>query len=123
MKTLVYMLLLAVFAMTALAADVTGKWSGSFAPEGQDPSNAFVILKQSGEALTGSAGPEEGEQWPLSDGKIQGNKITGNVTSPDGVVYKLDLVLEGDHIKGDIAAAREGQTPIKAKLDVTRVKS
>jgi hypothetical protein len=122
MRTLVCTLAILLFAVTAMAADVTGKWSGSFAPEGQDPSNAFVILKQSGTTLTGTAGPEQGEQWPLTNGKIEGNKITGDVTSPDGVVYKLNLVLEGDRIKGDVNATREGQA-IKAKVDLGRVKS
>jgi hypothetical protein len=122
MKTLVCTLAIALFAMTAMAADVTGKWSGSFSPEGQNPSNAFVILKQTGTTVTGSAGPDEGQQWPLTNGKIQGNKITGDVTSPDGIVYKLDLVLENDRIKGDADATREGQT-MKAKVDLGRVKS
>jgi hypothetical protein len=122
MKTLVCTLAIALFAMTAMAADVTGKWSGSFSPEGQNPSNAFVILKQTGTTVTGSAGPDEGQQWPLTNGKIQGNKITGDVTSPDGIVYKLDLVLENDRIKGDANATREGQT-MKAKVDLGRVKS
>jgi hypothetical protein len=122
MKTLVCALLTAVFAVTALAADVTGKWSGSFAPEGHDPSNAFMILKQAGTTLTGSAGPDEGEQWPISNGKIDGGKITGDLTAPDGAVYKLDLVLDSEHIKGDVSMTREGETR-KAKLDVTRVKS
>jgi hypothetical protein len=122
MKTLVYTLLIALFTMTAMAADVTGKWSGSFAPEGQDPSNAFVILKQTGTTLTGSAGPDEGQQWPLSNGKITGNKITGDVTSPEGMVFKLDLVLEGDHIKGAVNSTRDGQT-MKATVDLTRKKT
>ena len=122
MKTLVCTLLIALFAMTAMAADVTGKWKGSFAPEGQDPSGAFAILKQSGTTLTGTAGPEEDRQWPLVNGKVVGNKVTGEVTSPDGIVFKLDLVLEGDHLKGDVNGMRDGQ-PMKAKIDLTRVKS
>jgi hypothetical protein len=122
MKTLVCAFLIALFAMTARAADVTGKWSGTFTPEGQDPSSAFVILKQTGATLTGSAGPDEGQQWPLANGKIAGNKITGEVTSPDGMVYKLDLVVEGDRIKGNVIATREGQS-MKGKVEVTRQKS
>ena len=122
MKTLVCTLLIALFAMTAMAADVTGKWKGSFAPEGQDPSGAFAILKQSGTTLTGTAGPEEDRQWPLVNGKVVGNKVTGEVTSPDGIVFKLDLMLEGDHLKGDVNGMRDGQ-PMKAKIDLTRVKS
>ena len=122
MKTLICTLLTAVFAMTALAADVTGKWAGSFAPEGQDPSNAVVFLKQTGTSVTGSAGPDDGQQWPLSDGKLVGNKLTGTVSSPDGMIFKLDLTLEGDHIKGDVLMTHDGET-MKGKIDVTRVKS
>jgi len=122
MKTLVCALLTALFAMTAMAADVTGKWTGTFTPEGQNPGNCYVVLKQSGTTITGTAGPDENQQWPLTNGKAQGNKITGEVSSPDGAIYKLDLVLEGEHIKGDVTATVGGQA-MKAKLDVTRAKS
>jgi hypothetical protein len=122
MKTTACTLLLALSAMTALAADVTGKWSGTFAPEGQNPSGAYVVLKQSGETLTGSAGPEETQQWPIANGKIQGNKITGTVTSPEGMVFKLDLTVDGDRIKGDVTGTQEGQV-MKGKVDLARVKS
>jgi len=122
MKTLVCALLIGAFAMTALAADLTGKWTGSFVPEGQDSSPAVVFLKQSGSSVTGSAGPDEGQQWPLSDGKLVGNKLTGTVKSPDGLLFKLDLTFNGDRISGDVAMIQDGQT-IKAKIDVTRAKS
>ena len=122
MKTLVCTFLFAMFAMTALAADVTGKWTGSFSPEGQDPSNATVILKQTGTSVTGSAGPDEGQQWPLTNGKLVGNKLTGEVSSPDGMVFKLDLTLDGDRITGEVAMTHDGQT-MKGKIDLTRAKS
>jgi hypothetical protein len=122
MKTLVCTFLFAVFAMTALAADVTGKWTGTFSPEGQDSSSAIVLLKQTGTSVTGSAGPDEGTQWPLSDGKIVGNKLTGTVSSPDGMIFKLDLTLDGDRISGDVAMTHDGQT-MKGKIDITRAKS
>ena len=122
MKTLGCILLIALFATTALAADATGKWSGTFAPEGQDPSGAFCVLKQSGTALTGTAGPDEGQQWPITNGKIAGNKITGDVNAPEGLVYKMNLVLEGDQIKGEVTVTRDGQA-MKGKLELTRRKS
>jgi hypothetical protein len=122
MRTLVCTLLFSLFALTALAADATGKWSGTFAPEGDNPSGAFVVLKQTGTTLTGTAGPDESQQWPIKNGKITGNKITGEVASPEGMVFKLDLTLEGDKIKGDVNATRDGQ-PMKATVDLTRQKS
>ena|SRR5947209_7823227 len=122
MKILVCTMMIAALALTAMAADVSGKWTGTFAPEGQDGGAAFMVLKQSGSTLTGSAGPDENQLWPISDGKIDGNKITGQVTSPDGAVYKFSLTLDGDHIKGSIDVSAGGQT-MKGVLDVKRAKS
>jgi hypothetical protein len=122
MKILVCTLIIAALAITAMAADVSGKWTGTFTPEGQDAGQAFMILKQSGTTLTGSAGPDENQQWPISTGKVEGNKISGQVTSPDGAIYKFVLTLEGDHIKGNVEANANGQS-IKGMLDVTRAKS
>ena len=121
MKTLVCALLIAVCAMTAMAADVSGKWSGTFTPDGQDPQPAFLILKQAGTSVTGSGGPDESQQWPISNGKVAGSRITGDVTGPDGTVYSVDLTLEGDHLKGELSFKREGQAA-KAKMDVARAK-
>jgi hypothetical protein len=122
MKTFVCTLIIAALAMTAMAADVSGKWSGTFTPEGQDASAAFMVLKVSGTTLTGSAGPDENQQWPISGGRVEGNKLSGQVTSPDGATYKFTLMVEGEHIKGPVEANAAGQT-IKGQLDVTRAKS
>jgi hypothetical protein len=122
MKTLVCALWIALCAVTAFAADATGKWSGTFTPEGQDPSSAFIVLKQTGASVTGTGGPNEERQWPITNGKIQGNRFTGECTSPEGAVYKLDIVIDGDKANGEITFSREGQ-PAKAKIELSRVKS
>ena len=64
MRVLSCILLLLALAMTAAAADVTGKWSGTLAMIGADgkpeaPNSAYMIVKQSGSTLTGSGGPDE----------------------------------------------------------------
>jgi hypothetical protein len=122
MKSLVFTILFALCAMTAFA-DATGKWTGTFTPEGQEPQTAYVILKQDGASLTGSGGPNESEQWPIAKGKVEGNRVTGEVTSPEGDVYKLDLMIDGDKAKGEVTGIHEGQAVIKAKIQLTRVKS
>jgi hypothetical protein len=108
-------------ALTAAAADTSGKWSGSFTPENGDAGSAYVILKQSGTTLTGSAGPNANEQWPGLQGKVSGNRISFQVKSAtDGTVYKCDLSLDGDHLKGDVTfTSAEGQSG-KAKLELAR---
>jgi hypothetical protein len=125
MKTLACVCILLFAVMTLSAADISGKWSGSFTmtnAEGEThEGNAFVIFKQNGTEITGSGGPDENQQWPISKGKIEGDKITFEVQS-DGPLYKVSLTLDGDHIKGEATVVEEGQPANKAKVDLTRVK-
>ena len=126
MKVFACFLLLGL-ALSAAAADVTGKWSGSFnmtRPNGESKeSGALLDLKQTGSEITGTVGPDEGERYPISKGKIEGNKITLESAPTDhDPAIKFELVLEGDHIKGNASASKEGET-LKATLDLTRVKS
>jgi hypothetical protein len=124
MKIFVCFLLMLGMTLSATAADVNGKWSGTFNVTGPDgevkEETAFLVLKQNGSELTGTAGPREEEQFPIQKGKIEGDKITLEVTT-EGTVIKFDLVLAGDHIKGDANGTHDGQA-MKAKLDVTRQK-
>ena len=66
---------LCFFALIAIALaipadiDVSGKWSGSFVRIGpernRDTSSALFIQKQTGGEITGTTGPNDGEQFPL----------------------------------------------------------
>jgi hypothetical protein len=124
MKILVCFLLMLGLTLSATAADVNGKWSGSFnvtRPDGEvKDDTAFFVLKQNGSELTGTVGPREDEQFPIQNGKVEGDKITLEA-SANGSVIKFELVLAGDHIKGDANGTHDGE-PLKAKLDLTRVK-
>ena len=125
MKTLLCLLIVAVLAGVAMAdVDVSGKWSGSFnvtSPDGEThESTAVLILKQSGTTITGTAGPNEDQQFNIQNGKIDGSKITLEVDH-DGQPIKMDLVLAGDRITGEANMSHDGQTA-KAKLEVTRAK-
>ena len=106
----------------ALLADVTGKWSGSFDITGPDgdtkQSTAYMVLKQDGKAITGTAGPTQDEQWPIKTGTIEDNRITMQVES-DGPVLKFEMVLDGDHIRGNAEGEHDGKK-MTAKLDLKR---
>ena len=127
MKILSSVLLIAALALTAAAAgtNLAGKWSGSFIsthPDGEtENGTAYLVLKQNGTEITGSGGPNEGDQWPIKKGQIQNGKISIVVEDPDGGVYSCTLAIEGDHLKGDVEFSQNGQTS-KGKLDITRVK-
>ena len=129
MKKTVKKILLCVFlagamSIVAAAADVSGRWTGSFTPDGGESHTAFFVLKQNGNAIAGTAGPEENQQWPDLKGTIHGDKVTLEVKSPeDGMTYKCDLLLAGDRLKGDVTATPGGGgEALKGKVDVARVK-
>ena len=125
MKILMSFVLLAALVGVALAdVDVTGKWSGTFSPIGPNgetkESTAVLVLKQSGTDITGTAGPNEDEQFPIQKGKIEGDKIMLEVDH-EGNTLKLDLKLAADRITGEAHMSKDGQS-MMAKIDVSRAK-
>ena len=116
-----YCLLLALMAVTAAAADVTGRWTGNLAVDNNDPESFTLILKQEGAAIAGSVGATDGDQVAVTTGKIDGNKITLEVKQNEDRSLKIELILEGDQMSGDLTATRGGRTKT-AKIILTRVK-
>jgi len=114
-----------LLSVVSLLADVTGKWSGSFditTPDGETKSeSAFLNLKQDGNKITGTAGPNEDHQMDIKTGKIEGSKIALEVVLEDGNLLTFDLALVEDHIKGTAKGEMDGEKKT-AKVDVTRVK-
>ncbi len=122
----------AILCLLALAgglmADVnlTGKWTGTFSPVDEQgvahEGSALLNLKQTGAEISGTAGPSEDEQHPISKGKVEGNKVTFEIGGSDApMTMVFNLVVAEDSLKGDVTASREGQQ-MKAKLDVKRSK-
>ena len=120
-----------LFTVSSLAAfqakpvDLTGTWTGTFTPEGQEPGGAHLDLKQKGAELSGTAGPDAQRQAELVDGKVTTVKnITGatfQVTQPNGVVLKFDVKLTEGRLKGTVAMERDGEKRTAA-IDVGRAK-
>lgn len=113
-----HILLIAVVATTLAAADVTGTWQGTLSPEGRDAGPALLVLKQEGEAVTGTVGPDETERHPIKSGKVQNDTVTFEVETPGGVM-KFTLKQNGDELTGDVSRERDGQQQT-AKLAVKR---
>jgi hypothetical protein len=118
------LLLTLASALTAMAADVTGTWTGDLVSQrdGEErKSPAHIVLKQEGTQLTGTAGPGPDEQHPILKGKIEGSKLTFEVER-EGSVISFVLTQENDDIKGDITMQRDGGTRT-AKLALKRQKN
>ena len=105
MKFFALGLMLLLFTVTAYAADVDGKWTGSVqGPQGEFPL-AFTF-KAEGSKLTGSTADFDGGEVPIMDGKVDGKNISFTVTvdfggmpfmlSYTGVVSPDEIKMSGD---------------------------
>lgn len=74
-KFLMSAVLMALVAISALAADIDGKWKSSFTgPNGNTIENT-ITLKADGAKLTGSMENQRGKT-DISEGKVDGNKVS-----------------------------------------------
>ena len=124
MKILLCLAAIAAIALSAPAdVNVSGKWSGTFSVTGSDGNSepAFLLLKQEGTTVTGSAGPNESQQHPIKKGSVAGNKLTLEIEPRENQSIKLEPVVDGDQMKGEINMARDGETR-SGKLEVARAK-
>jgi hypothetical protein len=121
------LLCLAAMAALTLAApadtDISGKWSGSAvtSPQNGETIPALLILKQSGNDITGTAGPNEGQQYPITKGTRSGDKITLEIHPNENQTIKVEMALAADHLKGQLTMSRDGESR-SATIDVTRAK-
>jgi hypothetical protein len=69
-----FLILLAVFALSASAADIAGTWKASIETPNGTMENTFVF-KVDGAKLTGTVTGQMGES-PISEGKIDGDNIS-----------------------------------------------
>jgi hypothetical protein len=87
-------------AANARAVDVTGAWTAdSTMPDGSTFQLTFTF-KQDGAALTGTVEGPQGDAIAISDGKVEGNKISFKV-SFNGMTITHDGAISesGDGIK------------------------
>jgi hypothetical protein len=88
-----------IFAGAALAADISGTWSGTM-QMGDNPLALTFVFKQDGEKLTGTVATPSGD-LPLSDGKVVGDKISFYVQADMGgapTKFISEGVVKGDEI-------------------------
>ena len=122
MKTLLLSLLLSA---VLCAADVTGKWSGVFEfknDQGETRSEpAFLILKQEGARLSGSGGPNEGEQHAFQNGTVDGAILVFEIPLGGERTIQFKLKASGDAIQGDMKMPRKDGVIQEATMSIKRV--
>ena len=95
------LVLMALFAMVASAADISGKWKGTAeGPNG--PIERTFNFKVDGAKLSGETESEMMGKSTITDGKIEGNNISFTITGNiQGNEMKLNYkgTVSGDTIK------------------------
>jgi hypothetical protein len=109
---------LMIVAACVMAGEVSGKWSGQFTGEEGVAMPLYMILTQDGNKLTGSGGPNESEQHPMQNGKIEGDRLTFEVPAGKGT-FVFDLKITGDEAKGNVQLKGENETR-SAKVTLKR---
>ncbi|HXH48345.1 MAG TPA: hypothetical protein VNM47_03145 [Terriglobia bacterium] len=96
-----WIVLLMFVATSAWAADVSGKWTGSMVLNAGRTDPANVQLKQNGKVVSGTMGPSDEKQFPLSSGRVDGDMVTIEA-KPGPSVLRLTMRLEGTKLSGEV---------------------
>jgi hypothetical protein len=105
------------------AADLSGQWTGTVemrdAAGATRVASAFLDLEEDGGQVTGTAGPRASEQFEISNGRLEGDKLTFDVQMSQGVIH-FRLIFDGKSIKGEARGEGSGGESMVARLDLQR---
>ena len=117
----------AAFVMTlaaaapAHAADVTGAWTAEMTMGDGNSMQLQFTFKQDGSALTGTVLGPQGDPTAISDGKVDGDKISFNVSFNGMTIsHEGTISADGDQIKLSTKTDSGGMPPME--LTLKRVK-
>ncbi len=105
-------ILLCLFGAATLlcAAEVSGKWVGTseFTNQaGQIRKGPILMtLTQSGEDVTGTAGPSADRQQGIQNGKVRGDQLTFEIPDSTGKVV-VELTVGDNSLRGEAKFHRE----------------
>lgn len=120
MRRMVLCLLAAV--CLASGAELAGKWKGAVdRPDGGSPMNVYLELRQNGETISGDIGYSPDETAPISNVKLEGDKLSFEVATSE-VLYKINLAAADDALKGNVVAKRDGKDMPALKAQFSRQK-
>lgn len=104
---------MALLAVAAFGADVTGKWTASVPGRDGQARDVTYTLKADGNTLTGSTTGPGGQEIQLTDGKIEGDTISFKVKMEfqgNSIVLNHTGKVAGDEIKFTRTREGGGQT-------------
>jgi hypothetical protein len=91
-----------LFILGAAVGDVSGNWHGSFRVDGGDHDvPQLLVLKEDGTKLTGTGGPDATERYPISNGRVNGDHVSFEITTGDWK-FSYDLKISGPEMGGKL---------------------
>ncbi len=119
------LILMAVFAITASAADISGNWKAT-ADMGNGPMERTFTFKQDGTKLTGETQSQMMGKSEITDGKVEGDAVTFTISvnfgdQPMKLNYKGKIV-SADNIKFTVDSPMGGGGGQQIVWDAKRVK-
>lgn len=110
---------IALAALAAFGADVTGKWTWEMAGRDGEKRVSTMTLKAEGDKLTGAMAGRQGER-PIENGKVNGDEISFSMTmnmggesrkmnykgKVSGDELKMTMSVEGADMTREIVAKR-----------------
>jgi len=87
-----------LFAGKAMAADVTGSWTTTMQTQDGNSTQITFNFKQDGAILTGTVQGSMGDPMEITNGKVDGDKFTFDV-SFNGMTIHHNCTVDGDTIK------------------------
>lgn len=123
--------ILLLLTTLAHAADASGKWNGSLEFKGEDgqtqTATVHADLKQQANGITGKVWKEDGKQFEIEQGQVNGNEISFIFRAPEGedeqvLVHSVRLTLVAPtQLQGTLEFEVEGQK-VTGKLAFSREK-
>ena len=116
-------LLLMLVPALAPAPDVTGRWTGTAQVRNQAGAQmeipVVLVLRQEGDQVTGTGGPDDSVQVPLRKGTLTGDSLTLEAEA-EGSVFTLQLKVDGDEITGSVKRRGRDGAEENGKLSLKR---
>ena len=103
------LLLGAILAGVVLAAGVDGKWTAKMPGRDGQTRDVTYTFKADGDKLTGSMSGRQGNEIPITDGTVSGDKISFKIKmefNNNSIVQNYTGTVSGDEIK--FTVKREG---------------
>jgi len=120
-RALLFAALLLAVSSAAFAADLTGTWQVTITSTGQDGATqtdtGTATLKQTGNSITGSLGPDAARQNPITEGTIKDNKVILKWSPRPDRTVTFEMTLEGNKMTG--TAERTGD-PRKGTVELVK---